>query len=36
MGSLIVAWWLATAPPNYSEMIELQSKVYYSPKMYKR
>ena len=36
MGSLIVAGWWATAPPNYSKMIELQSKVYYSPIMYKR
>jgi hypothetical protein len=34
MPELVVAWWLATAPVDYSKLFELQSKVYYSPKKF--
>jgi hypothetical protein len=31
MKSLIVAWWLATAPPQYDLMIKQQSMIVCSP-----
>ena len=30
LNGVLVAWWLATAPPDFNRMFELQSKVYYS------